>query len=268
MNVRSLLLASAVPTALVATCLATPATAGEAGPGDRRPHPVTELVGQYDLPRTDLRQNLITVSRWGLRFVGGGAGNRLTVTEVGDQVRYVDRAATSWKSLPSVCRRISVPTGIGAQCRVPRQFEGKRTYLEIYPRLGNDRVDASTMSRRFRMWVLTDAGNDSVSTGAGDDFVNTAFGRDTATGGAGNDWIRVGDASNAAFGGPGADYVTGGPGADRLAGGPGDDRIFGSDGRDRLRGDDGADLLNGGGGRDLAVRDRADRVTGCEVVRR
>ncbi|MCX5659019.1 MAG: B12-binding domain-containing protein, partial [Planctomycetota bacterium] len=34
-------------------------------------------------------------------FVGGGVANDLVITPVGDQLRYVDRAARRWKSLPS-----------------------------------------------------------------------------------------------------------------------------------------------------------------------
>lgn len=266
MNVRLGGLAGLV---LAASLLAAP-TAAEAarppsGPNAGGAHPVTELTGQYDLPKLKEREVLLTVSKWGLRYVGGGVGNDLSVSEVDGEVLYVDRSADRWKSLPSVCRRVPVERGVGAQCRVPSKFEDRTMFLEVYPRLGDDRTDASTMSDRFRMWVLTDAGKDSVRTGAGDDFINTAFQNDSASAGAGDDWVRVGSGRNRIDGGPGRDYLTGGPGRDAIRGGEDDDALYGGTGSDRLTGDEGDDTLNGGPGRDTAVRDRGDRVRKCEV---
>ena len=179
---------------VTAALLAPAPPAAADPPGFGGDHPVTELTGQYDLPRTEKREDLISVSKYGLRFVGGGAGNRLTVTEVGDQVRYVDRAATPLEEpAVGVPPRSRCPQGIGAQCRVPAKFKDGRMFLEIYPRLGNDRIDGHTLSGRHRMWVLADAGNDQVSMGAGSDFANGAFDDDTISGGGGDDWIRAGN---------------------------------------------------------------------------
>ena len=187
------------------------------------------------------------------------------MSEVDGEVLYVDSAATRWKSLPSVCRRVQVERGVGAQCRVPAKFEDRRMFLEVYPRLGDDRVDGSTMSGRFRMWVLTDAGKDSIRTGAGDDFANSAFENDTISTGGGDDWVRAGSGRNRIVGGSGRDYLVGGSGRDVISGGDDADDVYGGPGSDRLRGDDGSDTLNGGPGRDTAVRDRGDRVRQCEV---
>ncbi|MEA2123799.1 MAG: hypothetical protein QOI80_581, partial [Solirubrobacteraceae bacterium] len=70
-------------------------------------------------------------------------------------------------------------------------------------------------------------------------------------------------------GGGGRDCVYGGRGRDRVFGGQGRDRLFGGPGRDRI-GARGArrDVVNCGRGRDVAVVDRTDRVSRCEVVRR
>ena len=57
----------------------------------------------------------------------------------------------------------------------------------------------------------------------------------------------------------GADCLFGGRGADRLIGGPGPDLLVGGAGRD---------IIRCGPGRDTARADRADRLRGCERVRR
>ncbi len=231
-------------------------------------HPVTELVGQFPLPKLRTRQVHLSIDRWGYRFQGGGVGNDLTITEVDGGLRYVDRAARGWKALPSTCRTVRVPRGVGAQCRIPAQFRDRRMFLEVWPRLGDDRVDGSTLSGRYRMWVLTDAGDDTVRMGAGADFANGAFDDDTISGGGGADWVRAGIGRNRVSGGAGDDELAGGDDRDTVSGGPGRDQVYGGSGNDLLRGDDGPDTIGGGPGRDVAVRDATDRVFDCEVVRR
>ncbi|KAA1420332.1 hypothetical protein F0U44_06965 [Nocardioides humilatus] len=81
-------------------------------------------------------------------------------------------------------------------------------YIQVWPRLGNDFTDGRTLPARFRLWVLTDAGNDVTYGGDGADFVNGAKGNDRIYGGAGHDWLR---------GGPGADRIVGGGGGDRVS---------------------------------------------------
>lgn len=255
----------ALAASLLVVSPAAEAARPPSGPNAPGPHPVTELVGQYDLPKLGNREVLLTVSKFGFRYVGGGVDNDLSVSEVDGEVLYVDRAATAWKSLPSSCRRVPVERGVAAQCRVPAKFQDRRMFLEVYPRLGDDRVDGSTMSSRFRMWVLVDEGDDTIAMGAGDDFANGAFDDDTVSAGAGDDWVRVGDGRNSIDGGPGRDYLVGGKDRDVIRGGDDADSVYGGSGRDRIRGDDGADVLDGGPGRDTALRDRGDRVRKCEV---
>jgi serralysin len=255
---------SSVPSS-VPSAVPSPAARGGDGHGD---HPVTELVGQYEnLPQLRRRQVTLEVSRWGYRFRGGGVGNRMVVTEVGDRLRFADSAARSWRNLPGTCRKQRVRRGVAAVCSIPRRFSQGRMFLEIWPRLGDDHVDGRTLSARYRMWVLTDAGDDRITLGRGADFANGAFDDDVVSGGAGNDWVRTGVGRNRVSGGAGDDEVAGGDGPDRISGGPGRDRLFGGPGGDVLRGDADADTLGGGPGRDTAYRDRGDRVFDCEVVR-
>lgn len=259
-------------TATAAVALGTTTTIARAdvppaGEGGER-YPVTELVGQFPLPKLDATEAHLSISRWGYRYQAGLADNDLRITEVDGRLKYVDRAARSWAKLPKTCRRVSVERGIGAICRIPAKFQQGRMFLEIWPRLGDDTINGAGLPRRYRMWVLTDEGADRVVMGRGDDFANTAFSRDVVYGGPGDDWIRVGDSNNVAFGGPGDDKLVGGVGDDRLHGGPGGDQVGGLEGSDILWGDAGADVIRGGAGRDIAYREGPDKIRDVEVIRR
>ncbi len=212
--------------------------------------PPTELLGEHGPPVPLKNQAQISVSKWGIRYEAGQQSSHLTITEVGSKVRYVDTGTQRWRKLPRNCVRQSVPRGVAALCSIPPRFAGKQVFLEVWPRLGNDNINASAISARYRVWVLADAGRDTVVTGAGADFVNGAQNRDRVQGGAGNDWLRTGKSN------------------DTVSGGDGADKIVGADGNDRMTGGLGADRLYGAGGRDVAYRDGADRIVLAEVIRR
>lgn len=65
-----------------------------------------------------------------------------------------------------------------------------------------------------------------------------------------------------------ADVIRGLAGNDKLYGLAGNDKLYGGADNDTLSGGPGADLLNCGPGRDTALADRADKVVGCEIVKR
>jgi dipeptidyl aminopeptidase/acylaminoacyl peptidase len=70
-------------------------------------------------------------------------------------------------------------------------------------------------------------------------------------------------------GNAGHDVLYGGSGNDLIIDQSGRDWLFGGPGRDRLRARDGAaDIVDCGPGRDVAIVDRRDVVSHCEVVRR
>ena len=99
-----------------------------------------------------------------------------------------------------------------------------------------------------------------IRAGAGDDRVLGGGGRDCLEGQAGND-VLLGQA--------GADRLVGGPGADRLVGGAGRNSVSGGRGNDRVNAANGVrDRVDCGRGRDTVTADRADRLHGCERVRR
>ena len=144
--------------------------------------------------------------------------------------------------------------------------------IELTDRIGGiksgvcDRVDAKTVS-------CPDIADLRVAGNGGDDEIEAAglrpgYSRLIAIGGSGDDTIS---------GGPQDDFLDGGDGSDTLVGNGGDDSIEGSMGNDRLRGragddylggsdDPGADEFYGGSGEDLlsAGEDgEADRTVNC-----
>ena len=104
-------------------------------------------------------------------------------------------------------------------------------------------------------------GNDSIRGGRGDDRIVGGGGNDKLTGDAGNDRVDGGAGRDTLSGGAGADRLSGGAGRNRYSGGAGNDKISAANGKkDRVD--------CGAGRRDSARVDRADRVKGCEKVRR
>ncbi|MCB0894009.1 MAG: hypothetical protein H6529_13270 [Nocardioides sp.] len=189
--------------ALVAglTAVAGPAVAGHPplmlGPGDAH----VSGIGH---------EAIIRHSKYGYVYISGKHSSHLRVkyVEHRNALRYRDTRTAKLKLPAHGCQREKVKTGISAVCTIPKSFDHKKVFVQVWPRLGNDYVDGRTLPRRFRLWVLTDAGNDVVLGGAGSDFVNGAKGNDRMWGGKGNDWLR---------GGPGLDHIHPGQGHDRVA---------------------------------------------------
>ncbi|MFL5828350.1 MAG: thrombospondin type 3 repeat-containing protein, partial [Solirubrobacteraceae bacterium] len=104
-------------------------------------------------------------------------------------------------------------------------------------------------------------GNDTLVGGDGDDTLYGEGGNDSLDGGPGNDKLLGGAGNDRLAGGPGNDTLTGGPGINSYLGGPGDDVINARNGR--------KDAVDCGPGKhDLAIVDHADKVKGCERVKR
>ena len=119
------------------------------------------------------------------------------------------------------------------------------------PLPGTARADVLT-GAAFGELVRAGAGNDRVRGGGGGDCLDGQRGNDVLLGQAGPDRLT---------GGPGADTLSGGAGRNVLKGGPGNDRISAANGvRDTVD--------CGRGRRDAVKADRADRLRGCERVRR
>jgi hypothetical protein len=247
---------AAVAAALATVPTLTPPAAAE--------DPPTELLGGDGPPRPLPNAALIEMTEWGYRYVAGQQDTDLTITFENGTLRYVDTGTEELRSLPKACARVQVATGIAATCPIPEAF-ADGMYLQVWPRLGDDVVQGSTLPAQFRMWVLGDAGDDVMRGGAGDDFFNGAQDRDTAYGGAGNDWLRTGKAADRIWGGSGNDRLVGVDGRDRVHGDEGDDRVEGGPGRDRLWGGPGRDVVSCAGGVDVGYTDAGDRVRLCET---
>ncbi|MCC7326374.1 MAG: hypothetical protein IT521_06175 [Burkholderiales bacterium] len=88
-------------------------------------------------------------------------------------------------------------------------------------------------------------------------------GDDTISAGDGNDYVEGNAGSDELYGGSGDDRLVGGADADFLYGEDDDDEIWGGRGADRLEGGDGRDELHGGSGNDIQIGgDGADKLTG------
>jgi serralysin len=209
----------------------------------------------------------LTRSKHGYRLRTGQQDSHLVVTLVNDRLRFVDTGTKSFKRLSPACHRKNVRVGVVAVCRVPGNISVRRPLLvEVWPRLGNDFTDTSTLPATFAVTMLGDKGRDVAHFGAGRDFFNGFSGRDHVWGSGGNDWIRAGIGNDVVNGGGGNDDIVAVDGRDTLHGGGGDDRLWAGEGDDRLSGDAGADFLLCGAGHDRAKVDASDRVSqDCEA---
>jgi Ca2+-binding RTX toxin-like protein len=227
----------------------------------------TELMGQFVvIPLKD--QGQLTKTDHGYRFRTGQQNSHLVVTLTYGKLHLVDTGTKSWKKLSPACQKEKVKVGIAAVCRVPAGISvQKPLLLEVWPRLGNDYTDTSSLPATFAVTVLGDKGRDVAHLGAGPDFFNGHSGRDVVWGGAGDDWIRAGLDNDVVWGGAGNDDLVAMQGRDSVHGGDGDDRVGGAEGGDRLWGDAGTDFILCGPGHDNAKADSADRIFhDCEAV--
>ncbi|GAA6201899.1 hypothetical protein NBRC116599_31250 [Aquicoccus sp. SU-CL01552] len=106
--------------------------------------------------------------------------------------------------------------------------------------------------------ITTGDGNDALNGRAGNDVLNGAGGSDEITGGKGRDTLYGGVESDTIEGGNGNDRLFGEAGYDVLYGGNGNDRIFGGIDGDVMEGGDGNDRMFGGLGDDFIVGGAGD----------
>ncbi len=238
------------------------ATSGTPGLGPHFPYIQVIPIGGV-IPLKD--EAIINRSENGYLFRAGQQDSHLTVTVTSSRLQFVDTGTRSWKWLPKRCHSLDVPHGVSASCRLPARFTVAEPMLvEIWPRLGDDVIDTSSLPALFDVSVLGDEGNDVVHLGAGNDFVNGAQDMDRVYGGEGRDWIRTGIGDDFIDGGEDDDYLVGVEDDDIIYGGPGDDRIYGSDGNDQHFAGEGHDAVSCGNGADTATLKSTDRTSGCE----
>ena len=90
-----------------------------------------------------------------------------------------------------------------------------------------------------------------VEGGDGDDTITTGAGDDRIDGGAGNDIIFSGAGRDDIFGNSGDDVITGGDGVNIIHGGDGDDELIAGSGTNFIEGGAGDDAITGGGESDI-----------------
>ena len=229
-------------------------------------YPPTELLGDGPTPIPLKNAAMIKKTDGGLRYIAGQQDSHLAVTIVDGKLRFEDTGTAELREIPSSCQRQSPDEGIAALCNVPLRYDDThRMFVEIWPRLGDDYVDGSSMPTMIRFWVLADAGRDTVYAGDGADFINGAQNQDRVWGGAGDDWLRTGIGGDRIWADSGDDKLVGQDGNDIMRGGSGVDELFGGNDDDTLYGDADPDaVLNCGGGRDNAYFEPGERVKDCE----
>ncbi len=142
--------------------------------------------------------------------------------------------------------------------------------------MAGDRGDNTLSAGAGDDWIWGNGGHDTIDAGDGADMVFGGNGRDTIQLGAGNDTGYGGNGSDTIHGDAGQDRLLGEAGNDRLYGDAGNDSLSGGAGRDRLFGGAGDDTLTGNAGNDILVGGRghdtyyyapfADGSSGHDVI--
>ena len=256
----AVLIAAATATLTVGTANGSEAPAGSnAGPPYKY---ATELMGGGSVGVGLKDAGWLIKTDHGYRYQSGQQNSHLVVTVMNGRLRFADTGTRYFRKVSSACQRKKARVGVVALCRIPSSITvGSPLLIEVWPRLGNDYSDTSSLPATFGVTVLGDKGHDVAHFGAGRDFFNGFSSRDVVWGGAGNDWIRSGIGNDAVNGGAGNDDIVAVDGRDALRGGSGTDRLWSGDGDDRLWGGEGADFLLCGGGSDNATADARDRVS-------
>ncbi|WP_404852022.1 beta strand repeat-containing protein [Colwellia sp. MB02u-10] len=124
---------------------------------------------------------------------------------------------------------------------------------------GNDTITTTNVGGGSST-ILSGAGNDTVSTGAGADLVVSGAGNDTVTTTGGADIVLSGSGNDTVTSGEGNDIVLSAAGNDTIAAGAGNDIIFSGSGNDRINAAAGADIIDSGAGNDIIWLGTGDGV--------
>lgn len=129
---------------------------------------------------------------------------------------------------------------------------GQGQELTLRAGAGNDVIEVAP-NVTVNIVVEGGDGDDTITTGAGDDRIDGGRGDDTISSGAGRDDVFGNSGRDVITGGAGVNIIHGGDGDDEITAGPGTNFIDGGAGDDLVRGGGASDILSGGTGNDRIV---------------
>jgi Ca2+-binding RTX toxin-like protein len=182
--------------------------------------------------------------------VAGGYGIRATGPNIGN-VTLEDGASLAFDGDGLALKYVSDVTGsfmlstVGTGAGLTIDGEGYAVAAA-----GSQVADTINTISGGTLWAHGDSGDDTITGGGADDYLDggddndvltSGTGADTLIGGLGNDILSSGNDADRLEGGAGNDSLNGGGGADILLGDAGNDTLVGSTGIDTLTGGDGSD---------------------------
>ncbi len=188
--------------------------------------------------------------------INTGAGNdTVNVSERKDGTLDVEVNGQKYHVTLAPGQELGVRTGDGND--VITAAANVKVNMDVYGGAGNDTI-------------TTGQGNDRIDGGLGNDTIKSGAGRDDVFGNGGDDVIDAGSGHDVVYGGDGNDTLRGGKGRDTLEGGAGNDILEGGSGNDVLSGGLGNDTIRGDAGNDVvytgAGKDTVDNKSGKDVV--
>lgn len=189
-------------------------------------------------------------------FFDPGTGT-LFITAAQTNVAGADFASAMTFSLDSVSNELVVDEANCPQQRFSADGLNQISYRGTFENdfvLNNTDIDIRVVGLAGDDTITTGGGNDRVLGGNGNDIIRTGDGDDFATGNRGDDQILEDENDTGRdrfFGGDGIDTIESGAGDDFVIGHEGDDIIRLGSGNDIALGIEGADSIDGGDGRDL-----------------
>ncbi|MCH2183037.1 MAG: hypothetical protein MK108_13620 [Mariniblastus sp.] len=218
--------------------------------------PTRDLLRYESLESRQLLAVWVTLEAGNLRIQGDAGNNQVTVSQ-----SLTHESVEVW-----------------VEGQTLHQFDSTQIHHVFF--LGGNGDDLFVNSTDLPTDARGHAGNDSLTSGNGDDLliggpgadvISSTGGSNKLIGGPGDDHIHGGQGTDLVFGGQDNDTIRGGQGDDILYGDWGDDLLYGELGDDLILGYTGADTIYGQGGNDRlygqADNDSVFGGTGDDIVR-
>ena len=126
-----------------------------------------------------------------------------------------------------------------------------KTNLTVKAGAGDDVINFSKSSSKYKHKIYGEAGKDVIKGGKGKDIIDGGTGNDKIYGNAGNDVLK---------GGKGNDYINGGAGNDKIYGQYSTNRLYGGTGKDIIYAGTGTDNIWGGKDDDIIYANKGVNV--------